>query len=268
VDWVFFVLAILALPAWWLASDPLWAVVLLTVADVIGFGPSFRRAYSHPYQEHAGFFALGALRNLLVIFALERYSWTTILFPAAVGIACLALACFLYVRRIVVPRPEAHEVVRFAPEPQFRDAIRKRFTAIEHQLRAIVADAEIHHVGSTAIPGSLTKGDLDVQVRVSPQRFAAAKAALASRFAINAGGFSDRDAISFEDYGSDPPVGVHLTVVGGSSDVQLRFRDLLLASEPLRLEYDELKRRFDGGSMEAYRSAKAAFVSRVLSGIG
>lgn len=104
LDWVFFVLAISALPAWWLASDPFWAVVLLTFADVIGFGPAFRRAYRHPHQEHAGFFALGALRNVLVVLALEHYSWTTVLFPAAVGIASLGLACLLYVRRIAVPR--------------------------------------------------------------------------------------------------------------------------------------------------------------------
>ena len=105
LDWVFFALAIVALPAWWLAADPLWAVVLLTFADVIGFGPTFRRAYRYPYQEHAGFFALGGVRNVLVVLALERYSWTTVLFPAAVGIACLSLACLLYARRIAVPRP-------------------------------------------------------------------------------------------------------------------------------------------------------------------
>jgi len=104
LDWVFLVLAVFALPAWWLASDPLWAVVLLTSADVVGFGPTFRRAYHHPHQEHAKFFALGAFRNLLVVFALERYSWTTMLFPTAVGIACLALACLLYVRRMSIPR--------------------------------------------------------------------------------------------------------------------------------------------------------------------
>lgn len=104
VDWVFFGLAASALPAWWLASDPLWAVILLTSADVIGFGPTVRRAYHHPHHEHAGFFALGALRNLLVVLALERYSWTTVLFPAAVGVACLGLACLLYIRRMTVPR--------------------------------------------------------------------------------------------------------------------------------------------------------------------
>lgn len=113
LDWVFFVLAISALPAWWFASDPLWAVVLLTCADIVGFGPTFRRAYHHPYQEHAGFFALGALRNALVVLALERYSWTTVLFPAAVGVACLGLACLLYARRRVIARRlEASEAGR------------------------------------------------------------------------------------------------------------------------------------------------------------
>jgi hypothetical protein len=99
IDWVFFALALAALPAWWLTADPLWAVVLLTSADLIGFGPTFRRAYHHPYQEDAGFFALGALRNVLVVLALEHYSVTTVLFPATVGIACLALAGVLYLRR-------------------------------------------------------------------------------------------------------------------------------------------------------------------------
>jgi GrpB-like predicted nucleotidyltransferase (UPF0157 family) len=127
-----------------------------------------------------------------------------------------------------------------------------------------VPNAKICHVGSTAVPGSLTKGDLDVQVRLSEEQFSGAKARLKDLYRVNAGGFSDFDGISFEDYSEEPSVGIHLTVIGGSSDVQCKFRDLLLASEVLRKEYDELKRGFEGGSMDAYRTAKAKFVSRVL----
>jgi hypothetical protein len=61
-------------PAWWLTADPLWAVVLLTSADLIGFGPTYTRAYHHSHQEAAGFFALGALRKVLIVLALEHYS--------------------------------------------------------------------------------------------------------------------------------------------------------------------------------------------------
>ena len=106
-DWVLFLLALSALPAWYATSDPLWAVILLTTADLMGFGPTLRRAYRYPYQEHASFFAWGCSRNLFVILALEHYSWTTVLFPAAVGIACLLVAMFLVIRRRMVPRRES-----------------------------------------------------------------------------------------------------------------------------------------------------------------
>ena len=94
-DWAFFLAALSALPCWFLTSNPLWAVVTLTIADVVGFGPTVRKAYAYPHDESVGFFALSALRNLLVILALEHYSLTTILFPAAVGLACLLLAFLL-----------------------------------------------------------------------------------------------------------------------------------------------------------------------------
>lgn len=38
---------------------------------------------------------------------------------------------------------------------------------------------------------------------------------------------------------------------------------MLIASAPLRLEYDELKHHFEGRSMTKYRNAKAKFVERV-----
>jgi len=94
-DWIFLGLALCALPSWFFSSDPLWAVVTLTFVDIIGFGPTLRKAYAHPYNESVSFFALAAVRNLLVILALEHYSLTTVLFPAVVGLTCLLLAFML-----------------------------------------------------------------------------------------------------------------------------------------------------------------------------
>lgn len=106
-DWLLLGLAAAAIPAWAMTTDPFWAVFFLTLADLLGFGPTIRKAYAQPYQEHAGFFALGALRNVLVLIALENYSWTTTLFPAAVGVSCLLVALFLYIRRQYVPKKSA-----------------------------------------------------------------------------------------------------------------------------------------------------------------
>ncbi len=158
------------------------------------------------------------------------------------------------------------ELVHFAPEQRFREVVVRLFQRVQAQLQTVLPNADVQHVGSTAIPGSLTKGDLDVQVRVPDTEYAAAKAKLSELYSVNAGGFVADDATSFEDYTTQPPLGIHLTVVGGSADIQWRFRDLLVASPTLRKQYDELKRRFEGGSMEKYRDAKADFVSRVLKG--
>lgn len=101
-DWVFLVFALAALPCWYLTSDPLWAVVILTGVDLAGFGPTFRSAYSQPYQEHIGFYSLAGVRNFLVILALEHYSITTVLFPAAVGTVILFFVPMVLYRRRVV----------------------------------------------------------------------------------------------------------------------------------------------------------------------
>jgi hypothetical protein len=99
VDWWFFFSAMSSLPLWYFTSDPLWAVAILTVVDVLGFGPTVRKAYHFPRSESVLFFTLFATRNLIVIVALENYSVTTVLFPAVIAAACLLLLAMLIYRR-------------------------------------------------------------------------------------------------------------------------------------------------------------------------
>jgi hypothetical protein len=99
IDRLFFVSASSSLPLWYFTSDPLWAVVILTTVDVLGFGPTIRKAYRFPHSESLLFFALFAARNLLVIMALESYSVTTVLFPAVIAAACMLLMAMLTYRR-------------------------------------------------------------------------------------------------------------------------------------------------------------------------
>jgi len=98
-DWLFFLLAMSALPFWYLTSDPLWAVVILTTVDVLGFGPTLRKGYSYPYEENLVFFGLFTARNLIAIAALEHYSLTTVLFPAVIAASCLLLILMVAYRR-------------------------------------------------------------------------------------------------------------------------------------------------------------------------
>lgn len=157
------------------------------------------------------------------------------------------------------------ERVYFCPENEVRELVSRRYAQVKRELEALVPGSDIQHVGSTAVPDSLTKGDLDIQVRVNIAQYPLAKEILCRTYSVNDGGFVADDAISFEDDSTEPSVGIHLTVIGGSCDVQYKFRELLLKSVILRKEYDNFKRQFDGGLMDAYRNAKADFVERVLA---
>jgi hypothetical protein len=98
-DWVFLAIAVAALPCWLLTSNPLLVVALLTGVELAGFGPTFRFAFSHPHEERIGFYFLGALRNGLVIAALEHYSSTTVLYPAAKVVIGVILVLMIGYRR-------------------------------------------------------------------------------------------------------------------------------------------------------------------------
>lgn len=102
LDWLFFLLALSSLPLWYLTDDPLWAVLVLTTVDLLGFGPTVRKAWHRPFEEHPVFFFAYVVRNVLVILALEHHSLTTVLFPAAVAAACAMLIAFIVYRRRVV----------------------------------------------------------------------------------------------------------------------------------------------------------------------
>jgi GrpB-like predicted nucleotidyltransferase (UPF0157 family) len=136
------------------------------------------------------------------------------------------------------------------------------FVRIEREVRLLLPTALVEHVGSTSLPDGLTKGDLDVQIRVQMEDYDHACRVLETAYQANPGGFTEQGR-SFNNDATDPPLGIHVTIIGGPSDIQHAQRDLLRSRPDLRAEYDELKRKFDGAPMEAYREAKDAFFTRL-----
>ncbi|MDH4983872.1 GrpB family protein [Hyphomicrobium sp. D-2] len=148
-----------------------------------------------------------------------------------------------------------------------RQLAQRLFDDIDAQLRPLLpVEAEIRHIGATAIPGCLTKGDLDVVIRVPVADFPCADAVLASRFARNGGSVRTDSFSAFEDASQQPHLGLQLTVIGGNFDFFHQFAEALIQSPRLVEEYSALKRAHDNTDMEVYRAAKNAFIARVLSG--
>jgi hypothetical protein len=103
-DWLFFGLALMAIPLWAVTHNPLWAVLLVTFVDVLGFGPTIRKAHRQPQTESVLFFSLIVLRNILVLLALEHYSLTTVLFPSAIGTMATVVAMTVIMQRHALTR--------------------------------------------------------------------------------------------------------------------------------------------------------------------
>jgi GrpB-like predicted nucleotidyltransferase (UPF0157 family) len=156
------------------------------------------------------------------------------------------------------------ENVEFVDESGIRAPVAQVFESLGKTLASILPRARIEHVGSTSIPGAITKGDLDICVLVEGSAFPDADRSLAERFARNLG--SDRTATfsSFSDSSWPVAVGIQLVVLGGEEDVFVPWRDLLRASPELLKRYDELKRLWHGRSHEEYRAAKAKFIEEAL----
>ena len=158
------------------------------------------------------------------------------------------------------------DIVHFSNAPEVFTKAEYLFSVVAARLRAILPHAEILHVGSTSIPGTLTKGDLDIAVRVSPDNFHEADRLLGELFNRNTESFRSDEFSAFQDSTSDPESGVQLVVVGSIPDNFLAWRQLLESDAELRHEYDDLKKRFEGQSMELYRAAKTQFIEAHLGG--
>ena len=121
-------------------------------------------------------------------------------------------------------------------------------------------------MGATAVPGALTKGDLDLLVRVEEPEFPGAAEALSRHYAIHQPHNWTPALASFTASGADePPVGIQLVIAGSDADGFFGpFRDALINSQTLLAEYNELKLCLDGLEYERYTERKAQFVERVL----
>ncbi|GGC95397.1 hypothetical protein GCM10007216_27690 [Thalassobacillus devorans] len=157
-----------------------------------------------------------------------------------------------------------NEKVNFSPEELYRERAEEVFNRHKNIITHKLPEAEIYHIGSTAVRGSLTKGDVDLQVRVTQEDFEKARNAMLDLYPVNTGSDQTSYFCSFE-YGEDVlPVGVQLTVKGTSVDHFYQMTCFFKENPSCTDQYNTLKKRYEGADMEEYRKAKAAFLTEVL----
>lgn len=155
--------------------------------------------------------------------------------------------------------------VHFGLETDFRSSVQHLFREQSLRILDLLPEADIQHIGSTAIPGSLTKGDLDIQVRVPHELFGQADRILAQLYHRNLGSIRTSAFASFKDDTTSPPLGIQLTVRNSDYDFFWKIRDVLIRHPAFQEKYDALKSRFQDGDMDDYRQAKSQFLEWLLT---
>jgi GrpB-like predicted nucleotidyltransferase (UPF0157 family) len=154
------------------------------------------------------------------------------------------------------------ESIPLIREQEIRERVARVFARRRPELEGTLPGARVEHVGSTAVPGSLTKGDLDICVIVAGADFERACRVLAARFEIHQPENWSATLASFTAPSEDGiDVGVQL-VPAGSADERhfVGWRDRLRADPELRARYDEVKRGHQGEGIDAYRAAKERLI--------
>ncbi|MBV9159175.1 MAG: hypothetical protein JO019_01095, partial [Candidatus Kaiserbacteria bacterium] len=98
-DWVAFAGALIGIALWAITSDPLYAVVLAALVNLIAIYPTARKSYEHPESESTTVWSIDIFRYLCSIAALDTVSLTTALFPAAIVFGNSALVLIILIRR-------------------------------------------------------------------------------------------------------------------------------------------------------------------------
>lgn len=160
--------------------------------------------------------------------------------------------------------------VRIKRPDEIQGLARAIFDAHRRDIVALLPTADVEHIGATAVPGALTKGDVDLLVRVSEREFADAVSILRKRYVVHQPHNWTPVLASFKVPGeSEPPVGVQLVVAGSDADGFFGpFRDALINDPALLAEYNELKLRLDGLDYASYTERKGEFVENVLRQAG
>jgi len=98
-DTAFFIAALIAIVIWVFAKQPVLSVILISTIEMLGFVPTVRKSWNKPHSETLFTYALNAFRHGLSIFALQRYSIVTWLYPVTWTLANGLFSIILLIRR-------------------------------------------------------------------------------------------------------------------------------------------------------------------------
>lgn len=102
-DTIFLILALVAIVVWVFAKQPIVSVIIVSAVDMLAFAPTIRKSWNKPYSETLISYEVNTFRFALAIFALERYTIITSLYPITWILANGLFSIMLVMRRRQIP---------------------------------------------------------------------------------------------------------------------------------------------------------------------
>lgn len=157
--------------------------------------------------------------------------------------------------------------MKIYPPEEYQPAASAAYAKASVALKVLAPDARIEHVGSSAIPGAYSKGDVDICVCVRPAGFEATLAALLSAgYRIKPDTLRTSQLCMLESGGTDIPHAVQLIAAGSKFEFFFAFRDALRRDPQLVSRYNALKLNAARLGEADYRREKSRFIDEVLAG--
>lgn len=100
-DWYFFFAALAAIPLWVVTDEPLVAVVLVIVIDLLVLWPTLRKTIVDPQSESALMWGLGIIKWGAALLAPEVYVPVTLVYPALWVVCNTLITGYLVYRGMV-----------------------------------------------------------------------------------------------------------------------------------------------------------------------
>ncbi len=142
--------------------------------------------------------------------------------------------------------------------------LKKIFEEYKAVIQIAVPSANIQHVGGSAIPGAITKGDLDIQVRVQLNEMENAIKGLGEKFSPKHAELWNKNFAVFVLKKPDLQIDIMLNVVDSAYDTFFRVRDLLIKDSQLLEEYNQLKIKYRQEPYAVFSKQKRAFFDRLF----
>ena len=152
---------------------------------------------------------------------------------------------------------------RLRPAEEVVTDARRILAAVQARLAPLLPPHELTLNGGSSVPGALTKGDVDLHLRVAPADFAATVGVLRTLYAVVHPEIW-QDTLATFAVAAELPTGLAVTPAGSEHDVRFRRTWQLLAADPrLVAEYNAVKQE-----AADYEAAKSAFFDRLLAADG